>query len=239
MRCRKAEKLVCSYVDGELGQRLGRALDAHLAECASCRALLADLGGIAEEAGTLVTPELSTDLWPGILVGARAARESREADVLPAAVALRRPSNSFLRPAAVTLGAIILIASGIWIGLRFNVKGPAVMARKADSTGYTLAKLDEAERYYQLAVKSLGEAFSAGRGEMPPGAFEVFEKNLSVVDTTINACRLAVKAQPYDLEARNFLLAAYLDKVSLLDSALGYEDQTIVRNGPGAKKGTI
>jgi hypothetical protein len=139
----------------------------------------------------------------------------------------------------VTLGAVVLIAVGVWIGLRFNVKGQTVLARKADSAGYTLGKLDEAERYYQLAVRSLGEAFSAKRGELPPGAFEVFEKNLSVVDKTIDACRLAVKAQPYDLEARNFLLAAYMDKVSLLDTALGCEDRPLVQNGPGGNKGTI
>ena len=76
MRCRKAEKLINSYLDEGLDPRLGRALETHLAECAPCRALVGDLRGIVEEAAALGTPEPSTDLWPGILAGARAAREA-------------------------------------------------------------------------------------------------------------------------------------------------------------------
>ena len=49
---------------------------------------------------------------------------------------------------------------------------------------------------------------------------ELFDRNLSVVDATIQACRAAVRTEPDDLEARNYLLAAYTRKITLLDAAL-------------------
>jgi tetratricopeptide (TPR) repeat protein len=85
---------------------------------------------------------------------------------------------------------------------------------------YILAKLDEAERYYQQAIRSLNEAFATEKGMLAPQVAEFFDRNLSVIDTTIQACRAAVLAEPDDLEARNYLLAAYTQKVTLLDSAL-------------------
>ena len=94
-----------------------------------------------------------------------------------------------------------------------------------NSEGYTLAKLDEAERYYQKAIKSLSEAFAAEKGTMVPQVAEMFEKNLSVIDATIQACRQAVLKEPDDLLARNYLLTAYMDKVSFLDTALESQRQ--------------
>ena len=84
----------------------------------------------------------------------------------------------------------------------------------------TLAKLDEAERHYQQAIRALSEAFASERGTLPPQVAELFDRNLSVIDVTIQVCRAAVVEEPDDLQARNYLLAAYMNKVTLLDAAL-------------------
>jgi hypothetical protein len=55
---------------------------------------------------------------------------------------------------------------------------------------------------------------------LAPQVVELFERNLGVIDATIRACRAAVLAEPDDLQARSYLLAAYTEKVTLLDSAL-------------------
>jgi hypothetical protein len=70
------------------------------------------------------------------------------------------------------------------------------------------------------AIRSLTEAFATGKGSLPPEVSEVFERNLSVIDATIQACRRSVLEAPDDLEARNYLMAAYTQKITLLDSAL-------------------
>ena len=85
---------------------------------------------------------------------------------------------------------------------------------------YTLAKLDEAERHYEQAIQALGEAFAADKDGLAPAVVELFDRNLAVVDATIQACRAAVRTEPDDLEARNYLLAAYTRKITLLDAAL-------------------
>jgi len=55
---------------------------------------------------------------------------------------------------------------------------------------------------------------------MPAEVAEVFERNLSVIDATIGAVRRSVLEAPDDLEARSYLMAAYTQKITLLDSAL-------------------
>src|SRR5262245_12576673 len=46
--CEHAGQLVSQRLDGELTELERTALDRHLAECASCRAVASDLEGIAE-----------------------------------------------------------------------------------------------------------------------------------------------------------------------------------------------
>jgi anti-sigma factor RsiW len=103
----------------------------------------------------------------------------------------------------------------------FGLSLPAV--RYAGAAALTLAKLDEAQNHYEQAVRALGEAFAAEKGALDPQVAELFERNLAVIDSTIQACRAAVRAEPDDLEARNYLLAAYTQKVALLDSALDFQ----------------
>jgi tetratricopeptide (TPR) repeat protein len=146
---------------------------------------------------------------------------------------LRRPAFGLglpaLRTAGVAAVALVLVVTGVFVGRRLG-RGPTPLGPEARAK-YTLAKLDEAERYYQQAIKSLGEAFTAEKGTLSPQVAEFFDRNLSVVDATIQACRRAVLDEPEDLEARNYLLAAYTQKITLLDSALD------LQRGNGAAAG--
>ena len=220
MRCRKASKLISFYLDGELNARQRKALEAHLSECASCRELLTDFKAIAEEAASIKTPEPSAGVWPGILEKVNTARADKEAahglDSRPGFL-----NGIFLRPAVRFIALLLLVAGGVFIGLRLGQERSA--AGSASEAGYTLAKLDEAEGYYRQAVISLEEALSSRRGEFPPEVIEVFEKNLAVVDATIDACRRIVQDDPRNLEARGYLLAAYMDKIRVIDSAINLE----------------
>ena len=53
---------------------------------------------------------------------------------------------------------------------------------------------------YQQAIKSLSEAFAAEKGTLAPQVAELFDRNLSVIDASIQACRRAVLEEPDDLE---------------------------------------
>jgi anti-sigma factor RsiW len=219
MRCRKAQRYISRSIDGDLAGRKARRLERHLETCGECRALVEDLRAIAGAATKLDAPEPSDKVWKGIRAGLAAA------DLKPSRAGLgpeRRPLFGLgvpaLRYAGLAATAVVLVATGVVVGLRLGRQGVPVGPEAGEK--YTLAKLDEAERYYQRAIKSLSEAFASEKGALAPQVAELFDRNLSVIDATIQACRRAVLAEPADLQARSYLLAAYTEKVTLLDSAL-------------------
>ena len=109
--------------------------------------------------------------------------------------------------AAASLALTVIAAGVLFFSLQ---KGREIVVSGPDQQEQrTLAKLDEAERYYELAVKSLGEALAGEKGRLSPEVAEMFEKNLEVVDATIQACRRAVRSEPDNVQARDYLLAAY------------------------------
>jgi tetratricopeptide (TPR) repeat protein len=221
MRCRKAHEYISRSIDGELAVRKSARLERHLAACEDCRVLREDLRRIVAGAAKLVTPEPSDKVWLNIRAGLVRATAGRAGE---RSGGLRQPAfglglaSPALRYAGVAAVALVLVVTGVVVGRRLG-RGPAPLGPEAREK-YTLAKLDEAEHYYQQAIKSLGEAFTAEKGTLSPQVAEFFDRNLSVVDATIQACRRAVLDEPEDLEARNYLLAAYTKKITLLDSAL-------------------
>ena len=233
MRCRKTHEYISRSIDGELSGRQAARLERHLEACGECRALLEDFRAIAGDAAKLDSPEPSDRVWRNIRTGLAAA------DLKPAREGLdltRRPLFGLSLPArryaVVAALAVVLVASGIFVGLRVGRQGIPAGSDRGEK--YTLAKLDEAERHYQQAIKSLSEAFASEKGALVPQVVELFDRNLSVIDATIQACRRAVLEEPDDLQARSYLLSAYTVKVTLLDSALDLQRQD--REAAGKRK---
>jgi tetratricopeptide (TPR) repeat protein len=234
MRCRKANEYISRSIDGELAARESVRLDRHLAACEDCRVLREDLRRIVAGAAKLETPEPSDKVWLNIRAGLVRATAGRTGE---RSGGMRVPALGLGLPALRTVGvaavALVLVVTGVVVGRRLG-RGPAPLGPEAREK-YTLAKLDEAERYYQQAIKSLGEAFTAEKGTLSPQVAEFFDRNLSVVDATIQACRRAVLDEPEDLEARNYLLAAYTKKITLLDSALDLQRGHVAAAGKTKK----
>lgn len=233
MWCHKAQRLVSEYSDGSLEPGKAAGLEQHVLKCAACRELLGDFRAMIEAAPGLAGPEPRDAVWLKIRSRLNAAGEGLAA----ASEKAPRPrpfgwSAPALRLAGAAALALILIASGIIVGIRLARRGSPGIPRNSEM--YTLAKLDEAEGYYKKAIASLGEAFASQKGMMVPQAAEMFEKNLAVIDATIQACRQAVLKEPDDLQARSYLLAAYLDKVHVLDTALEFSG----KNPAAVKRGT-
>lgn len=225
MRCRKAEFLISDYVDGSLGPADAARLEAHLATCADCRSVLADLRALVRGAGTIETPDVPAEAWSRIRArlreaGAPAYRDER--------ALFGRPR---LAPALAALALTAVVVGGTFVGLKLG-RGPAALSPEERERA-TLAKLDEAERYYELAVKSLGEAVAARSGRLSPQVTEMFAGNLEVVDMSIQACREAVRNEPDNVKAREFLMSAYRDKVVLLDDLLDMNRRAARGEVPG------
>ncbi len=223
MTCSKTAKDISRYIDGDLGARRVRRLEAHLAGCAGCRALLDDFRAIAGMARRVATPPVPDGSWAKI----RARLRSGETPAPSSA-----PSFGRFRPAyGLAAAAVAAICLGaLFFSLR---RGPGTAPGPSERERYSLAKLDEAELYYQKAIKALSEAIAYEKGGLPPQVAEMFARNMEVVDASIHACRLAVRSSPDDVGARDFLLAAYRKKLVLMDDILAMN-----RNGfPGQEPG--
>jgi tetratricopeptide (TPR) repeat protein len=220
MKCAKAQRAISEYVDGSLDARRAGELERHVAGCPACREVLADLRRMKDAASALEPPEPDPAVWRKIearLVSGAAAEPAAPVRV-PGRWAFGTGLSSLKLAGAAAL-ALVLVGAGVYFGLGVGGRGAARYPKNSEK--YTLAKLDEAEAYYRKAIRSLGEAFAAEKGAMIPQAAEMFERNLAVIDATIQACREAVRKEPDDLQARNYLLAAYMDKLTFLDTALG------------------
>lgn len=225
MRCRKARAMISEYADGTLAPREAAALERHLETCADCRAVLVDFRVLAHEARGLETPPVPAEAW------SRIRARLRESGVPAAHNAWGIFGRPRLAPALAALALMAVAAGGVFIGLRLGRKPMTLSPDMKEQA--TLAKLDEAEWHYEMAIKSLGEALAGQGGRLSPEVTEMFARNLEVVDMTIQACRQAVRSEPDDMRARDYLLAAYKEKVVLLDDLLDMNRTASAGDNPG------
>ena len=224
MRCSQAQKLVSEYVDGSLDERRASELEKHLAACEDCREVLKDLQGIVREAREMKTVTAPDSVWQkisGALAGPRLEEpvrgEVRHERPVRAFFAFRHPLWTAAAAALlVVIGGLALLQP--W--RRSVPLGPGM------TDAYTLAKLDEAKGYYRQAIKALSEAAAAQKGTLDPALAGAFDKNLVLVDASIEACRKAVRGDPGNLETQNYLLAAYQDKVEVLTSLIAVKKES-------------
>lgn len=157
------------YLDGELRSDERAALEAHLAGCAACRVLLAELGELVRAARALPERAPERDLWPEL---AHALRS-------PARRARVRLALAFAAGVLVTLGAALFLRREAPQEARL-ASGPSflLLLHEPDDFGAGQSPEDHArivERYAAWA-RALDERCLAGdelaesRLELHPGA---------------------------------------------------------------------
>lgn len=218
MKCSTARQWISDYVDGELGLEREKTLRDHLDACAECRGLVRDFQKISREARDLPSLEPSPSAWSKIAAGLRESKREAPAsrEKRPGRIPWLWPSPA-LRYALASLLALAVLG-GIIIGLK-PWRGLVQPGEK--SFEYTLAKLKEAQRYYEKAIAALEEAVEAQENGLNPRLAEVFKRNLEAMDQTIQACRQMVRRDPDNLTVRTYLLTAYREKVSFLEDYMG------------------
>lgn len=219
MKCATARKLISDYVDGNLETRKTQSLKGHLNACPDCRHLLEDFRGIVQKAKDLKEFFPAEETWLQI----RSKLEAKDQEIFAFQPQKRRlfsflSSPTGLKYALSSALILVLIIGGLVVGLRYrrSIKTfeGGILQR------YTLAKLNEAEHHYQLAIEALREAVSAQEGKMDSQIANVFRANLEIIDDSIASCRKIILKEPENLEARNYLLAAYRKKVDFLNEMI-------------------
>jgi len=219
MKCLTAKKWISEYIDGDLDAAKKAKLDQHCAQCADCQKLFVDFQTISSSAKELDTFPPPESTW-GKIQEKMTAEEQEVLTLTPQKqIWFSLPRLSYV------LSAVLLV---IFLSLVF-IYGPRYWSGQAvvpelENQQYTMAKLEEAEHHYQLAIKALNEAAMAQREQLDPQIAEVFRTNLELIDQSINACRQAVLTDPNDIESRKYLLAAYKEKANLLNEIMAVKD---------------
>jgi len=179
------------YVDGTLAARDRASVEAHLAECAGCRAAVAELRSLAAAAATLPKSiEPGRDLW--------AAIETR--------IRQRAPRNvqRVWWFGALAAAAVLVLAFGIY---RLTARPPD----QRMGEGWVAVQAD-----FDRATDELGVILAAERGRLRPETVAVLERNLAVIDAAIAESRAALGRDPANAELRWLFAAASRQKVELL-----------------------
>jgi len=226
MRCTTAQKWISEYIDDGLGKKRLAALEEHCATCPDCQKLMADFRKIAQSAAELKEISPPERTWVKIQEKLPTGEQKVISVVPPRPGCLSRPKLSYVLSAAL----ILLVVIGVFMIQPFKRNGHDILTA-TESQQYTLAKLQEAEHHYKLAIKALVEAVAAQEGRLDPKTAEVFRTNLAVIDASIDACQQALSDNPSDIESRNFLLAAYREKTNLLTQMMTITDQPPKQSG--------
>ncbi len=232
MKCSQAHELIGELLEGTIGEKDRQTLEKHLESCPECRELLADFREIKTQAAALPKLEPSSAVWPNVLDG---VRRDRRAKSVRAATTLSWWDRLFApgRPRYAFAAALALCL----------VVGGAVLMRSSRKTDvpvfagnggeYAMAKLQEAEIHYRLAIRALSEAAAGQQTGLDAKTMDSLEKDLRTIDAVIASCRDAVRRDPKSVEARVYLLGAYKGKVELLDNLITAKKKSTASSGAG------
>jgi hypothetical protein len=203
-------QMLDDYADGALAAGETRRIEVHLAECAACRAELADLRALLDAARRLPRGiEPPHELWPA--VDARLGRPSLGSRSL---WSLRYP----LAAAAALLIAVSAAATALFLG---HSAAPAARGTIGDAAGAPALFVEwrAAEEEYLRASAELARALDAARPGMDPGTYELVLSNLRVIDAAIQESRAALALDPANRELVEMLAARYRTKIDVLRDA--------------------
>jgi anti-sigma factor RsiW len=213
--CDRYAALVHDRVDGALDASAARDLDAHLAACPVCHALLADLEELRRVAATIPDLAPRPEVWAGIARRLDAER-----------VALPKPFWTGARVAlAMAATLVAAVASSVWL---LRTPAPAapqqaaapVIQSKQDLVQDVDEHLRIADEHYVQAIAGLEQVVKGGEGSLDPAVAATLQKNLGVIDQAIRESREAIKSQPNSQLVQTSLFEALRQKVALLEDTV-------------------
>ena len=240
MSCREYQASLSDYVDGTLqasddpldGTRLD-AVEAHLAGCAACRAIVEDLHTIRGVARTMEPHVPPPHVWTQIT----AAIEHR---------GHRRRWGVFgWQPLAAAAALVVVLAGASWFGWQqvlpqvptVAVTGQAPAAEPdPELVADVETQLKLAEEHYTKAIAGLEAIARADNSELDQDTSDVLQANLTVIDTAIGESRAALQTDPGSQLAQQSLFEALRSKVTLLQDTIALINEMRKGNQEGAAR---
>jgi hypothetical protein len=208
MECKQFLSQLDSFLEGE---RRTEA-QAHLADCAACRAIIEDVEAISTVARTMedASPNPPACLWTAIRAQLEQEGIIRDTAAEPVEGRQQRGWRGWFgvlpRPALAGAYLTALVIAG------FLLSGPVTKRLNdyrwrrgtQDSTAVLGAHLDSVEHATVASLRSNSIVSAA------------LHKNLAIVDNYITLCEKTVREDPESEMARDYLYDAYQQKADLL-----------------------
>lgn len=213
--CRRFDDLLSDYLENTISLPMRAAVDGHVASCARCSAVLADVRSIVDRAAALPALKPSRDLWSGIeerldtpVVSIDAAR--------PSVRRMRVPAWVGLAAAAAVLIVVTSVVTRQWVTSRDeatpNVAAtPTVAPAQPESLGAALSPIStapapnapSAAREHVSAAVTYAreiarlETFVRQRGEaLDPTTKAIVENSMRIIDSALVEARAALARDP-------------------------------------------
>jgi anti-sigma factor RsiW len=244
------ETAIHDYVAGGLGppdsseitiDAAGRAeVERHLASCAECRALVADLREIRRVAGSLDLREPPVRAWGRIERAIRLEGEHSAERASGLQSLLRSKATWTWMAAAAVL--VLAVVTGVRYTPRSTTTGtPATQCNGANvqaggDAAHVEAELRQAAAHYENAIKGLEQIANAEQGELDPRTAATLQKNLSVIDQAISESRAALRAEPTSEPAQQSLIDSFKTKMALLQDTVALINEMRKGNEAGAAR---
>lgn len=241
MNCEGLDRELDALVEGTLEPALVSQVEAHLAVCDRCRALVGDLHRILAQARSLPRLQPPPMAWHGIRVALGA---DHVPSTPPAPSRRERPSWQW-RGLAVAAMLFLAVATSLYFvgGSRWRVSqltgsstASSNAAADADPLGTVEEELAQAAAHYEKAITGLERVANAADTPLDAETMATVRTNLAVVDKAIEDSRRALRAQPTSEVAQTSLLDAFRRKVTLLQNTLTLMNEMRQGNAAGATR---
>jgi anti-sigma factor RsiW len=226
MNCEKCQDLISDFLDGSLSHEDQTTLNAHLEECLGCADVRNDLQSIVgfcrSHRGEYAAPPNAKALWLRIrnmietgasAVAAEAPRRNFWSNWVG-----RSWELSFPQLAAAAAAIILVVSLTTVVGLRRFQSGDAAktVAAAPETLSLAAASVHERVAKQQQLISYWNQRVEYNKARWSPEMRETFDRNLAVIDQTVNESMNSLTQNPHDDVSEEMLNAALNEKLSLL-----------------------
>ena len=224
MNCEKCQDLISDFLDGALSHEDQRTLNVHLEECLECADVRNDLQSIVgfcrTHRGEYAAPPNEVALWQRISNTIESGASAVALEPAPAPKGFwsnwfsRSWELSFPQLAAAAAAIVLLVSLYTVVGLRSFQKGSGGVSPGPEGINISAVR-DRVSRQQQL-ISYWNQRVEFNKARWSPEMRETFDRNLAVIDQTVNESFTSLSQNPHDEVSEETLNAALNEKLSLL-----------------------
>ena len=229
MNCEKCQGLISDFLDGALSHQDQSTLNAHLEECLDCADVRNDLQSIVgfcrANRGEYTAPPNEKALWlrirnmiesgAGLVAAAPAPGKSSRSSLWKNWTG-RSWELSFPQLAASVAAIVLVVSLSTVVGLRRFQSGTTAPVSGPESLRLAEAGLRDRVSKQQQLISYWNQRVEFNKARWSPEMRETFDRNLAVIDQTVNESLNSLSQNPRDEVTEEMLNAALNEKLSLL-----------------------